>query len=350
MTKNENINIIKEPILTVAIPTYQRRKWLKKSLVGILNQISDIDPENIEIIVSENHGVDGSYEWLLELSREFPILRVFKNPKNLGAEGNFRVIPSLAKGKYLWILSDDDVVEPMVINKIISLLNSCENDYLVLNFSPCDEKLENPRLPCWNTSSDLKVCSIHQCLKVVPHFAFGFLSCWICKRELFNLSSEDEFEYFKRWGLSICIDRYMSVRNGHSGLILAESILNTRRPPIQEYPDTFNYFEWFFEGSYYALNHLKRKNVIGEDILAEQLKWIIKTHAVRRILFERSKGVFNRDGVMRILDNGYKKYKSYWLMCMFVAYFPGLGWAARNGGAVVSLLRTWIPKNNINWL
>ena len=97
------------PILTIAIPTYNRVDSLKKSLQLALDYFYD---ENVEIFVSDNASTDDTREYIENMQIKYPRLGYFCNEKNLGLDGNFLKCMENASGEYLWMLSDDDYLVP----------------------------------------------------------------------------------------------------------------------------------------------------------------------------------------------------------------------------------------------
>ena len=101
-----------QPLVTIAIPTYNRLERLKKALNCALDQTYP----NIEIIVLDNASNDGTKDYLEYMSRITSNLKIIRNKNNVGLIRNIQQIPGLAKGKYLHVLSDDDYVERTFIS------------------------------------------------------------------------------------------------------------------------------------------------------------------------------------------------------------------------------------------
>lgn len=318
----------KAPLLTVAIPTHQRKRWLQGCLERVLSQASKLPPGLIEVLVSENAGADGSWDWLQEQAVRHPgLLRVHRNARNIGAEGNFRQLPGMSTGRYLWLLGDDDYLDEGALARIVELLRS-GLDFLVVNVMISDESMVVEGRRFWNLSDDLRVRGVGPCVSTVSHFAMGFISCWVARRELFNVVDDAVYDRFKPYGLSLMADRYVTVQRAGAGLIMARPLLRSRKPPVQEYGEHFDYFGWFFEGSAQLLRQLKQDQVIDGSIEAQQKRWLLRTIAVKRILFERSAGILRRDHVGGILGRHYRALWEYWLLCLPALYVPGLGWLA----------------------
>lgn len=111
---------MKEPLLTIAIPTYNRLENLKVSLKKILDYTKGHD--EIEILVSDNASTDGTKEYIEGIQKENSSLKYYRNDENLGFDGNFLNCFRKAQGKYLWMLSDDDYLMENAVEMILEVL------------------------------------------------------------------------------------------------------------------------------------------------------------------------------------------------------------------------------------
>ncbi len=104
-----------EKLLTIAIPTYNRKNFLKKALDSILCQMDD----RVEILVSDNVSDDGTEEMM---KKEYPQIRYSRNSENVGVDKNFLICCNLARGKFFILLGSDDIVIEGVVAKILDFL------------------------------------------------------------------------------------------------------------------------------------------------------------------------------------------------------------------------------------
>ena len=109
------------PLLTIAIPTYNRLEYLKELLPEMIKQCEPY-PE-IEILVSDNCTTDGSFSYIRDLATKNK-MRYRANSSNVGADENFVRCVEAAKGKYIWLFGDDEILCKGAINKMISTLET----------------------------------------------------------------------------------------------------------------------------------------------------------------------------------------------------------------------------------
>jgi len=107
-----------QPFFTIAVPTYNRRVLLKKTLDSLLSQTY----QNFEIII----GNDYTQEFLTQkkLGYSDKRLRIVNNKKNLGELKNMNSLIKLAKGKYFIWIFDDDPCAPVLLELVIKSINN----------------------------------------------------------------------------------------------------------------------------------------------------------------------------------------------------------------------------------
>lgn len=97
---------VENHLVTIAIPTYNRADfYLRQALTCALNQTYS----NIEIIVADNCSTDDTRTLVADIADSR--LRYFRHEVNIGGNNNFNFCVGQAKGKYLLLLHDDDLVD-----------------------------------------------------------------------------------------------------------------------------------------------------------------------------------------------------------------------------------------------
>lgn len=131
MTNCKNI-----PLVTIAIPTYNRADtYLRHSLSAAVNQTYP----NIEIIVSDNCSTDHTEMLVKEFND--PRIRYIKHKNNIGANNNFNFCLEQARGEYVLLLQDDDLIDNDFIETCINASNgSTEIGILRTGFRTIDSE------------------------------------------------------------------------------------------------------------------------------------------------------------------------------------------------------------------
>lgn len=129
-------DVVDNPTFSIAIPTYKRIDTLKEALDSALNQNIENgggqqqNKKSYEILVVEN--TDDFYttsdtQKFLEKHYKNKIT-YYKNKENLGLFGNFNRSISLAKGKWVCVLHDDDLLLPNYLNEMSKIINKVDEN------------------------------------------------------------------------------------------------------------------------------------------------------------------------------------------------------------------------------
>ncbi len=109
---------MREPEVSVCIPTYNRRKYLRQALESVLAQTYT----DFEVIVSDNCSSDDT----AQVVRSFGDVRVlyFCTERNIGMVPNWNRAVRLARGKYVCVLEDDNWWMPTYLERTVATLDS----------------------------------------------------------------------------------------------------------------------------------------------------------------------------------------------------------------------------------
>lgn len=159
----------KECLLSICIPTYNRASFLERTL----GQMTNSPFKNFEIIVSDNNSSDDTET----VVKKFPEVIYKKNPINVGFGANILRVAEYAKGKYLWIIGDDDDYDFSNINDILSILDEGKIGLIHVGAHPDGE---------WKFGGTISTPK--ELLKKGYHFFryTSFLGCNIIKRKQFQ--------------------------------------------------------------------------------------------------------------------------------------------------------------------
>lgn len=106
------------PILTIAVPTYNGSKTIRNMLNILIPQITD----DVELLISDNCSTDETPTIIEEYKVQYPNIRTLYNKQNIGADGNFLQCMQQAKGDFVMLISDDDIIVENAVDKILTFL------------------------------------------------------------------------------------------------------------------------------------------------------------------------------------------------------------------------------------
>ncbi|WP_010254910.1 glycosyltransferase family 2 protein [Treponema primitia] len=118
-------------LISIIIPTLNRLSYLKKTMLSVRNQTND----NYEIIVIDNASTDGTREWL----ESQPDILIICHNNTIPIYENWNTGFKQAKGDFLVLLSDDDILHPDCINIIQSVPDPLQYSLIIGRHDIIDE-------------------------------------------------------------------------------------------------------------------------------------------------------------------------------------------------------------------
>jgi glycosyltransferase involved in cell wall biosynthesis len=123
----------KNPLVSVAIITYNQKKFLKECIESILAQ----NYSNIEIVIGDDASTDGTQEMLKEYEKKYPgKFKLVLHKTNQGITKNSNSVLKKCKGKYIAWMGGDDLMLPEKIRKQVEFMEKN------LNCTICYHNLE----------------------------------------------------------------------------------------------------------------------------------------------------------------------------------------------------------------
>lgn len=97
------------PLLTIAIPTYNRATYLRQTLAQLQSELVTCELGSLEILVSDNASSDNTAQVVEEFQSLGFGIRYLLNHSNIGSDANIAQCFGAAKGSYVVVLGDDDL-------------------------------------------------------------------------------------------------------------------------------------------------------------------------------------------------------------------------------------------------
>jgi glycosyltransferase involved in cell wall biosynthesis len=139
-------------LLSILIPTYNRKQELKKNLAKILNYIKNNKLKDIvEIIISDNNSPDQTADFVnnfINDNKEITI-KLKRQKKNIGLEKNSINILTLSNAEYVMFLGDDDFINEKYLLEVLKLIKNDKGISCIIpsyqNILPSGKKLNRGR-------------------------------------------------------------------------------------------------------------------------------------------------------------------------------------------------------------
>ena len=112
-----------QKLISVIMSVYNGEKYLVQAIDSILNQTY----QNFEFIIIDDCSTDNSFHILQEYAQKDSRIKIIKKEKNIGIKGfieNLNLGISIAKGKYIARMDQDDVSLPERFQKQVDFLEN----------------------------------------------------------------------------------------------------------------------------------------------------------------------------------------------------------------------------------
>ena len=117
--------------LSIVVPTYNGGQWIKDTLESVLVQLEEYS-SLVEFIVRDNSSSDNTESIVLSLNQKYNnLINYNRREKTAIADVNFRESVLLAKGEYIVLLGDDDLLFPRFIENTLDIINEHPNIGLI---------------------------------------------------------------------------------------------------------------------------------------------------------------------------------------------------------------------------
>ena len=109
------------PLVSVAIITYNQKDFLKDAIESVLLQ----NYEPLQIVVGDDGSIDGTHILLLNFQKQYPNkFNLYLGNSNIGVTNNANIVQEKCNGKYIAWLGGDDLMLPTKIQKQVSFLEN----------------------------------------------------------------------------------------------------------------------------------------------------------------------------------------------------------------------------------
>lgn len=106
-----------EPTVTVVVPLFNEGRSIYDTIVSLVNL--DYPKEKLSVTVVDDCSTDDSYEWACKAAREYPNVRVLKNPFNMGKRKGINHAVRETDAEIIVSVDSDVIVYPTAIRELI---------------------------------------------------------------------------------------------------------------------------------------------------------------------------------------------------------------------------------------
>ncbi len=312
------------PLLSLCIPTYNRAVLLTQALDAILTQIGPEEAQQIEVLILDNASPDGTPAVIEDAARRSPhvSLRRVRHANNIGPDANFLEAICLASGEFVYLISDDDVLLPGGVRKLLEMIQRYPDfDAFSLNCQGFQFSPEEPGVPYLVLSEDLATQDKDEVLQMAQT-SIGFMSIMafrkarIADRIAAGMYADKIGTHFLQSYV------FLDVLLGGNGFAAAATPMIAQRA---ENSTAFNYFQVFITEIHALMTYAQRIGFSRSVVRKIEAKNLTQTrHFISRVMIygrEREMWSSRRDAISRLFGvYGWNPY--IWLVLVPLMFFP----------------------------
>ncbi len=106
-----------EPTVTVVVPLYNEGRSIYDTIVSLVQL--DYPKDKLSVTVVDDCSTDDSYEWACKAAREYPNVRVLRNPVNVGKRKGINHAVREATSEIIVSVDSDVIVYPSAIRELV---------------------------------------------------------------------------------------------------------------------------------------------------------------------------------------------------------------------------------------
>lgn len=127
-----------EPQLSICIATFKRGDFIAETLDSILPQLRP----GIEVIIVDGASPDDTPEVMARYTDTWPQLRYYREAENSGVDADYDKAVGYSTGRHVWLMTDDDLLKPGAVDRVLGLLEVEDPDLLVIDSEILDVRLD----------------------------------------------------------------------------------------------------------------------------------------------------------------------------------------------------------------
>jgi glycosyltransferase involved in cell wall biosynthesis len=116
------------PQLSICIATFKRGDIIRETLQSIVNQLD----ERCELVIVDGASPDQTEQVVQPFVAANPNVRYVREATNSGIDQDYDKAICYARGEYCWLMSDDDLLIPGAVSRILNMLTD-NIDLVVVN-------------------------------------------------------------------------------------------------------------------------------------------------------------------------------------------------------------------------
>lgn len=296
-----------EIILSICIPTYNR-DWCVKEQIERIKQCPESTKQDVEFIISDNCSTDNTESVARDaVHSDLGIKYTYvRNSENEGMDGNFVQCFNLSKGKYVWLLGDDDYLNIQILPNLLELLK--KDEYGLVHISQSDETFPDGLIELENYKDYLKRVGVY----ITFISANIFRADYVCKAGI-------KWDTY-RGTLFSQLPMYVVASHAASkNAIINMPILDACHNAVNN--GGYNFFKTWVTNYLYVWSTFKKKGIITNQFYNwnKRNMFYFVWGYTKKLLIRKDTGNFKTDNGWKIL---FKNYGNEWYFWWTLFKYP----------------------------
>ena len=271
-------------VVSVLIPVFDTEKYLRESLDSMRNQTL----KEIEVICVDDGSTDSSPQILAEFAAADPRFRIF-HQKNLGPSDARNWAVRESRGKYLYFMDSDDILELDALRQAVEFAEQNALDLVCFDAEPfaenneCPDELENFRKSYFRKFDYPGICTGAQMMMRMQNHNDMVVAPWasMLRRELFVPNAMWYYPRIAHADVSYSFLAYLSARR--AGYMKKIFFHRRVRPGSIMTGSKLSHHSW----SYFCGCKLMTKRLEGFQLPAQEKAAAVKYIQVRLNMAQR---------------------------------------------------------------
>ena len=116
-----------QPLISICLPVFNGGAFLPSAIESALNQTH----ENFEFLIADDCSADDSFDIIQNYAKQDSRIKHWRNDQRLGLFANYNACLSRAQGEFIKLHAQDDLWEPTMVSRCLSVLQAHANVALV---------------------------------------------------------------------------------------------------------------------------------------------------------------------------------------------------------------------------
>lgn len=303
------------PLLSICIPTFNRAVFLRESLQSVFTSLAGLE-DQVEVLVSDNASSDDTTAVVTEFQQQYPGLRYNRNPVNV-IDKNFFIAAGLARGQYVWVFADDDLMQQDAVGRVLKEISNGYN-LLILNFSIWNNDFSVKLKEKFFSAEDRSFTDQNEFLR---HFSIKaqLLSSVVVRKDILFTLPENNYEKFHEYGCSFLLAVYAGVAGRLNALFISNTLVRYRGDN-SDLRDVSVWYKYFATGSTLFLRELLKHGYSTWSSYRARYP-VLKYYIVPNISLNRRSGK-SMKGVFRLILPYYALHGYFWMVIVPLLFVP----------------------------